>query len=105
MGIDKQELMKAEIKELWEYIKSIQEETGDYDEGIEQVKKGIDIMLPIWYITEEWYDIYPSSKRVKIMGFGKLRIQDFMEEKDRRSAIMRSIIIDYEERGETIEER
>lgn len=92
--------------ELWRAFKRVIAETGkQYEAEEHQVKHGINIQVPIWYITEDWYTIYPENKRVHIRGHGKISVNDYMEEIDKREDIMRKIILENSEILESEEPR
>lgn len=107
LDITTEEVLTWETKKLWNTINTIKnhEDAEINDEEINKTKNGINIECPIWYFTEEWYDIYPSSKKVKIRGHGKYSIKEFMKEKENRDSIMRKIIIKNIEQDEIIEGR
>lgn len=88
-------------QKLWNAVKQIQQETNQYDKEIEKVKMGYLIQIPIWYITQEWYEMYPSTKRIKIYGHGKYEIKDFMEDLEQRETTMRNIILNEQQEDTT----
>jgi hypothetical protein len=96
------EIMQMDTATLWSALKILmEEETEDgeklnkqYIEEMRGIQEGVDLKIPIWYITNKWYEIYPSTGNVKILGYGKAEIRDFMKEKEGRDAMMRKILID-----------
>lgn len=104
-----EELLEWDIKKLWECFKMLmQQENEDgrkmieeYKEENDKIKNGTIIKIPIYYITNEWYEEYPSSGRVKIYGFGKYMIESFEEEKEKRETLMREIISENMDTGGT----
>lgn len=93
------DLLKWDIGTLWSSFQTImtyedEEEklSEKYKKEIEQVKNGIKIKVPIWYITNMWYEEHPSKKGVKILGYGRQDINNFQEEIEARKTIMRNII-------------
>jgi hypothetical protein len=98
---DPQEILSWDTKKLWAAINMI-DNKEEYEEELSIIKYGIKIQVPIWYIIEEWFEMYPSSARIKIMGYGKYKIWDFMQEKEERESIMRRVLIDnMEDEGPT----
>lgn len=53
----------------------------------------------------KWYEEYPSSRTVKVYGYGKYDINTFQEEKEKRETIMRTIIIENADDGGITEPR
>ena len=71
----------------------------NYTEETEQIKNGIKIKIPIIYLTNEWYEIYPSSRKAKILGYGKIPLNEFVEEKNMRETLLRKIISEQIDEG------
>lgn len=94
--ISEADILKMEIAELYDTLKMMQEseDLEEYEEEIREIEEGIDIKIPIIYLTNEWYEPYPSTKRVKVMGFRKYEINEFFKEKSAREAKMRVIILE-----------
>lgn len=96
LKVDEERVLNAETKELWNILNSMRNspdndiKASDY----EKVKYGINLLVPIWYFTEDWYEIYPNSKKVAIRGHGKFSLDAFMDEKEERDSVMRGIIIE-----------
>lgn len=83
------DIYEWDTEKLYNAVQSI----SDADEGImQQVEQGLNIKFPIDYITQEWYEVYPTSRKAKIYGFGKISLQDFLEEKKARDRLMRQLI-------------
>ena len=96
LEINPEDVMTWETKKLWNTLNTLK---NDLDLNIDmdiytKCKFGIRIGCPVWYFTEEWYEIYPSSRKVKIVGYGKFWLKDFMQEKEDRDSLMRNLIID-----------
>lgn len=102
-----EELLSWGVKQLWTCFKQLMEdETEDgqkisvlYQDELYKVKFGVKLKFPVWYMTNEWFEAYPTSKKVRIMGYGKIAITDFMEEKDSREAVMRKVIAELMDQG------
>lgn len=103
ISVTPEQVMNMDIQQLWNSFRLLMEEEDDrgkklsmlYKEDLLKIKWGSgNVDVPIWYFINEWYEIYPSSGRVKILGHGKFPLKDIMEEKDKREAIMRSILIE-----------
>lgn len=89
------EILEWDTMKLWNAIQQIDEETnGALKKEIDKVRNGIKLKIPIYYITQEWYDIYPTGQSVNIYGHNKYNINDFMEELQEREKLMRKIIFD-----------
>lgn len=88
-----EEVLDWNTEKLWNAI-NLLENKEDYKKEISRIRFGTLIKVPIWYIINEWYEVYPSSARIKIMGYGKYKIWDFMEEKELRDSKMRKIIME-----------
>jgi len=101
-----EEIYAMNTRELWNAFKRIVTETGkEYENEEFMVKQGIDLNIPIWYFTEEWYTLYPENKRAAIKGYGKYEIKKLMEEIDKREDIMRKTILENNELLESEEAR
>ena len=104
--MDEQDIYALDTRELYNLYKRTVADTGkDYENETYQVKNGIKINVPIWYYTEQWYELHPENKRVTIKGHGKHPINEFMEELDAREDIMRKVIIENNEIIESEEPR
>lgn len=95
LNINPEDILTWETKKLWNTLNAIKndKENNIDKEKYYKIKYGINIECPIWYITEEWYELYPSSKKTKIKGYGKYNLSDFMQEKENRDELMRQEII------------
>lgn len=87
------EVNTLEIQELWKYTQILKQEQEIDNTTYNKIKNGIKITIPIWYFTEEWYELYPSSKKAKIHGYGKIPIETFMQEIEERETLMKTTII------------
>jgi hypothetical protein len=96
LDINPEDVLVWETKKLWNVVKKITHDAEGTisEQDIASIKMGITMDVPIWYITEEWYEIYPASKKVKVQGFGKFQLVDFMQEKELRDNLMRNIILE-----------
>lgn len=92
---DPNEILEWNTEKLWNAVQTIKQEIGERPRGYEEAKNGIRINFPITYIIKQWYEEYPSTRKAKIMGYGKLNITDFEEEIENREAIMRNIIQEH----------
>ena len=81
--IQEDEILQWDTEKLWNAINML-DNKEDYHEEIERIKFGRKVKIPIWYITNEWFEVYPSSAKIKILGYGKFKIWDFMEERIQR---------------------
>lgn len=107
LEINPENVLIWETKKLWNTLNTLK---NDPDINIDnklynKCKFGINIDCTIWYFTEEWYEIYPSSKKVKINGYGKFWLKDFMKEKEDRDSLMRNLIINNIDENGMIEGR
>lgn len=103
---DINEIFEWDLKKLWKAYQQIKEEESMHlGQETQMIKHGIRVKIPIYYIINEWYEEFPSNKRVKIEGFGKLSIEDFYDEIEERERLIRQVIIDDYERGNPIEPR
>lgn len=67
-------------------------------ETLDKIKNGYRIKVPYVYLYREgYYEEYPSGKRVRILGYGKYPLKEFIEEKERRREECTRIIIKYTE--------
>lgn len=106
------EIYEWEIEKLWNTIKTYEDEETErgkikkiYKKEIETIKNGINLKIPIWYLIKGWYIEYPNTKRVQVKGHGKVNIIEFMEEKERRENILRTIILENLEENTATEPR
>lgn len=100
-----EEILEWDTEKLWNAVNIIKQEIGAEPRGYKKAKDGIRIYFPIYYITNKWYETYPSAKRAAIFGYGKVSIQDFMKEIEDRDTIMRNIIMEHIEDDEAIKPR
>jgi len=91
--VTRDDILSWDTNRLWNEIQLL-DNKEEYTVEISQVKFGDKIKIPIWWIMNEWYEIYPSSARIKIKGYGKYKIWSFMEEKEWRDNLMRNILIE-----------
>jgi len=107
LDIQAEDVLMWESKKLWNLLKALSQDPEHKvpSKDLEKIKNGFRITVPIWYFTEEWFEIYPASKKVKIVGHGKYNLDDFMKEKEDRDALMRSTIISVLDDGGIVEGR
>lgn len=89
---DLQEILEWDTTKLWKTINTIDNVKKEYPTEYKKIKEGVTLKIPIQWITEEWYEEYPHSKKVRVKGYGKYSLQKFMEEKEERDKLMRKII-------------
>lgn len=105
--LNQDEIYLWEIKQLWNAYKTLE------DPKENTIKDGYQLLVPIWYFTEEWYEINPSGKittetgktikgTVTIKGYGKYALHDFMHEKEKRQNYMRKRILEEMQNGKII---
>lgn len=107
LDYDSDLLYEYDLKKLWAVLQTLLEQEDDegtenkekYYLEVKQIKEGIDLKIPIWYLTNEWYDLYPSTKRVRVKGHGKISINKFMEEKEARETLIRNILLEEYDDG------
>lgn len=95
IDLDPQDIISLETKRLWNILNTIKKDSKSTIDNEEYylIKYGIKIKCPIWYLSEEWFELYPNTRKVSIKGYGKYKLNDFMNEKENRDNLMRSIII------------
>lgn len=102
---DPNEILEWDTEKLWNAVQQIKEEIEKQPRGYEQAKNGIKIKFPIQYIINQWYDMYPSTKNARILGYGKTNIQNLLDEIEERNSIMRKIIIEHTDNEEATKPR
>lgn len=101
------------LEKLWKTVKTYEEEYTEkeitlkqqYKKELQIVKNGIKLKLPIHYLIYGWYTEYPNTKGVKVQGHGVFNIMEFLEERERRENILRTIILENLEDESTTEPR
>lgn len=94
------EILKWNIRSLWQNFRRIcREEINEkgemiYKKEFNTVRDGIKLKVDIRWITNEWYAVHPKSEQVKIIGKGVHNLIEFMEEKEGREDIMRTVILE-----------
>lgn len=92
---DPDKVYEWDLTTLWEILNTLEkEELQEYEEEYYKIKFGYNVMVPISYLTENYYEDYPTTKKVKVLGYGKYNFQDFYDELDERKHAMRQIILD-----------
>lgn len=88
------DIIEADLKELWNMVKLYEDDFEAEDkENYILAKEGVIYEFPIQYVFDKNYEKYPSSKRVKILGFGKVPIVGWYEEVEQREKALRQILI------------
>ena len=97
MNVDIDTVMKWNLGELYNYIKTIQDDlTPKENETLNKTEKGKHIIpIHINYYIKEYYEEFPKSQKVKITGLGKVDIEVFWEDLNQRETSIRKIIIDH----------
>lgn len=98
--INPEDVIMWSTRKLWNMFEIIVNKEKGYEKQKQQVKFGINLEFPIHYITQEWYELYPASKKASIKGYGKFPLQEFMDEIEQREEIMKEIIIENIEKEE-----
>lgn len=60
----------------------------------ERVKYGFKLNFPITYYLNKWYNEYPSTKNVTVLGFGTCKIWYFTDEIEKREILARRFILE-----------
>lgn len=95
MKLDENNILIYDIDKLWSILGYLKDSGYPIsDDNYNLIKNGFKIKFPIHYLIEEWYNLYPSTKRVSIQGYGKFKMDDFMEEVDKRKALLRTVIME-----------
>lgn len=102
---DPNEILEWDTEKLWNAVQQIKAELEKTPRGYEKAKNGIRINFPIQYIIKQWYEEYPSTRRAKIIGYGKVNIQELEDEIEERNTIMRQIIIEHTDDEEATKPR
>lgn len=100
--LEPHEVLTLDIHSLWNaYLILLEEIDAEgkplkeiYEDRTHKIKYGIRLNLPIWYLTKQWYEEYPTSRKVKVVGHGKYPLDKFMEEKEEREQLMREALLD-----------
>lgn len=92
---DINEVLEWQTEKLWNAVQAIKLEIGKTPRNYDEIKNGRNINFPIQYIINEWYEMYPTTKKAKILGYGKVEIQQLLDEIEDRNTMMRQIIIDH----------
>jgi len=95
--MEAENIMSWELKELWAYIKTIEDDLENPEDKINilKAKSGINIKIPINFIIKNFYHEQPEYLIVTVSGFGKYPLTTFHNEIDEREKILRSIIMEY----------
>lgn len=99
-------IYEMELNELWNYIRTIEDDLNkDQKSNLKDIKEGYVYQVPIQYIVRGYYQEFPNTKRVKIVGYGKIPLLAFWEEIELREKELRKIAVDYNGGGEIITSR
>lgn len=71
---------------------------------IEKVKFGIKLKFNVNRIINNWFETFPRTNKVRILGVGMADLDEFTDEIDERKALMISFILSMYS-GETTESR
>lgn len=93
IDINPEEVLTWDIEKLWNTTKQLVNEQK-YKKELHQIKFGINIEFPIHYIIYEWFELHPVSKKATIKGYGKYKLQPFIDEVEQREELMREIILE-----------
>lgn len=105
LNITETEVFNMSINKLWKVFNNIKEEIEIDKNVYYTIKYGKFFKCVIHYLINEWYEIYPNSKKVYIRGYGKINLEVFMEELDYRETLLRKVIIDNIDNENIIENR
>lgn len=106
MNINPEEVLRMDTSTLWNTFLILNEESGEaYNKERLLIENGLVLQFPIYYITQDWFKIYPTRKRVKMDGHGKFEISEFMRELEERQKLMRTIILNELETGDISQPR
>lgn len=98
-----EDIWERDIEELYNILLTLIEtgevEEKEYEKELCQVKEGMLINIPILYIIEGWFRAYPETGYVIIKGHGRHPLERFFEDKQKREALMRKIIIENTDEG------
>lgn len=95
IDLDRENILKYDIEQLWNACQLLEEDPEtlpEHKQNIQKAKNGIKIKVPIYHFIQEWFEIYPNTRKAKIIGYGKYELNDFMEEIETRNKIMRQIL-------------
>lgn len=96
MDATPEEILQWNIRQLWSQLLILIEEEPKIakKKEIENIKYGISIRIPIQYLTNEWYDLYPSNKTATVKGYGRHKLLDLLDEIEERETMIRTILLD-----------
>lgn len=103
--LDIENLYEWNTAKLWEVFSQLYFEGLVPEQAYFEVKFGCTIDFDIMYITNEWFEVFPSSKRMKMYGHGKLHLKDFDNEVQLRKNVMRDQISKEIDNSDIIEGR
>ena len=86
------DLYSWSTNKLWNALKTL-DIPKEHQDTYSTIKYGKHINIPIWYITQTWYSLHPSTKKVTILGYGKYELSTFMEEIELRDSLMRNMLL------------
>lgn len=100
------DVLSWNIEQLYAYMTILEEELENQDKLLfAQTKQGIMLQVPIEYIIKGYYEEFPSSKTTIIKGYGRVNIQTWFDEIEKRKSILRKIIYNKLSKKDTIEGR
>ena len=101
--INPEEILTWDLEKLWNFYVMIKENRDDKE--YHQIKFGTKLIIPIRYLIEEWYEMYPTTKKVRVLGFGKFNITEFTDEIEEREKALRKAIEEEIQEDEIAEPR
>lgn len=103
---DPDEVYQWDLTMLYNCAKAMEDDINPkYRKLLQQAKHGIKIKIPIYYITQEWYELYAPGKTVGVQGHGKYNMQEFMDEIEEREKLLRKIILENQGQDDPTEAR
>lgn len=89
-----EDILTWDIEQLWNAINTIEGVKDDYKQLYQKIKWGFRLKCRITYLFPErkWYEEFANSGRVNIQGHGKFKINDFIDEVEKREETMRKIL-------------
>lgn len=106
-GIEIDDVLTWDLSTLWKVLPLLTNEqlSKEDKEIIENVREGISVKIPIYYLTNEWYERFPSSASANVYGHGKIPLKLLVEEIEARETALRKIIISKIDDGSITEPR
>lgn len=100
------EIYQWDLEMLYNAVKAIEEELDTQERAtLKKCKYGFKVKVPIYYITQEWYELYAPRKMMSVQGYGKFPMDEFMTEIENREQELRKIILDHDGEEDPTESR